>query len=446
MVSPTVPRMSNHTTCLRLVRSTWLPLAGLAAAVVLTAGFPERTHAAADADQVFRRFSPSVTQVRIINRASGSKSALGSGFFVHRDGYLITNYHVVAELVNRPDEYFAELVSTDGESTAVTLLNVDVIHDLAILRSDKEIATPLRIRESELPKGTRLFSLGNPHDLGLAIVEGTYNGPIRHSLYEKMHFSGSINPGMSGGPAINGDGEVVGVNVSTAGNELSFLVPAKFVGRLLDETLANPTATGDTEALLEVTRRQLLANQEELIDRILAQPFASTELGPYELPGEIAGYFNCWGDDSRDPKDPYEHVRYQCSTDEPIYVADDVSAGAIQFAHGLISSQELNRFQFFTLYERFFQRNRAPQPGSEEQVGTFECQTDFVGHNESTFKVVFCARAYKKLYGLYDMILKAASLDDNHAGVYTDLKLTGVSFKNAKRMARRYLEAIHRKP
>jgi hypothetical protein len=419
------------------------PALALLAAVLLSAP-AVRVEAAADADQVFGRFSHLVTQVRIVNRASGSKSALGSAFFVQRDGYLITNYHVIAELVSRPDEYFAELVGADGETTPVSLLNVDVIHDLAILRAERHIEAPLKLHDGVLPKGTRLFSLGNPHDLGLAIVEGTYNGRIRHSLYEKMHFSGSINPGMSGGPTINGDGGVVGINVSTAGNALSFLVPAKFARRLLDDTLET-SATGNTEALLEVTRRQLLANQESLFNDILAQPFAATELGRYSLPGELAPYFNCWGDDTRVPKEPYEHVRYQCSTDEPIFVTDNVSAGSIEFTHGLLSSKELNRFQFFALYERFFQGHRSAMEGSEEQVGTFECQTDFVGHQASTFKVVFCARAYKKLSGLYDMMLKAASLDDNHEGVYTDLKVTGISFENAKRMARQYLESIHRR-
>jgi len=416
----------------------------LVLAAVLAGLLPQRAEAAADADQVFGRFGHLVTQVRILNKASGSKSSLGSAFFVHRDGYLITNYHVIAELVSRPDEYLAELVGADGETTAVTLLNVDVIHDLALLRVERKVKTPLQLYDGVLAKGTRLFSLGNPHDLGLAIVEGTYNGRIQHSLYEKMHFSGSINPGMSGGPTIDSDGEVVGINVSTAGNALSFLVPAKFARRLLDETLQKPEKSAD--ALLEVTRKQLLANQEALFDRILAEPFAATELGGYRLPGELAPYFNCWGDDTRDPKEPYEHVRYQCSTDEPIFVTEDVSAGAIEFAHGLLTSKELNRFQFFALYEKFFQTHHSSMEGNEEQVGTFECQTDFVGHETSTFKVVFCARAYKKLLGLYDMILKAASLDENHAGVYTDLTVTGVSFENAKRMARRYLESIHRKP
>lgn len=417
----------------------------LLSSLLLASALPPGVRAAADADQVFRRFSHLVVQVRIINRASGSKSSLGSGFFVHSDGYLITNYHVVSELVHHPAEYFAELVMSDGSTLDLRLLNVDVVHDLAILRASEPVRAPLHLRNETLPKGTRLFSLGNPRDLGLAIVEGTYNGPVRHSLYERMHFSGSINPGMSGGPTINGDGEVVGINVSTAGNAVSFLVPAKYARQLLDDTLAGAASSNSAEQLLEVTRRQLLANQDVLINRILGAPFASTDLGPYALPGEIADYFNCWGDDSHDPKEPYKHVRYQCSTDEPIFVADDVRAGSIDFAHGLISSHELNRFQFFALYEHFFQWNRSSLDGSEEHVGNFECQTDFVDHAKSTFKVVFCARAYKKLRGLYDMMLKAASLDDNDLGVYTDLKLTGVSFENAKRMARRYLESIHRR-
>jgi len=414
-------------------------------ASVLASAVPRTVPAAADADQVFRRFSHQVVQVRIINRASGSKSSLGSGFFVHPDGYLISNYHVVSELVHHPAEYFAEMVMADGSTADLRLLNVDVVHDLAILRAPRPIQGPLRLTSETVPKGTRLFSLGNPRDLGLAIVEGTYNGPVRHSLYERMHFGGSINPGMSGGPTINGEGEVVGINVSTAGNALSFLVPAKYARLLLDDTLAAAASPNSAEMLLEVTRSQLLANQDALINRILATPFASMDLGPYALPGEIADYFNCWGDDSHDPKEPYKHVRYQCSTDEPIFVADDVRAGSIDFSHGLVSSNELNRFQFFALYENFFQWNRSSLDGSEEQVGNFECQTDFVDHGASTFKVVFCARAYKKLRGLYDMMLKAASLDDNDMGVYTDLKLTGVSFENAKRMAQRYLEAIHRR-
>ena len=57
-----------------------------------------------------------------------------------------------------------------------------------------------RALAGRLPKGERLYSMGNPLDLGFTIVEGTYNGPVERSYNERIHFSGAINPGMSGGP------------------------------------------------------------------------------------------------------------------------------------------------------------------------------------------------------------------------------------------------------
>ena len=55
--------------------------------------------------------------------------------------------------------------------------------------------------------------MGNPHDLGMSIVEGTYNGLLEKSLYRKIHFSGALNGGMSGGPALSrSSGKLVGLN------------------------------------------------------------------------------------------------------------------------------------------------------------------------------------------------------------------------------------------
>ena len=62
----------------------------------------------------------------------------------------------------------------------------------------------------DVAHGARLYSIGNPHDLGISIVEGTHNGLLRHTLYPRIHFTGPINPGMSGGPTITPEGAVVG--------------------------------------------------------------------------------------------------------------------------------------------------------------------------------------------------------------------------------------------
>ena len=53
-----------------------------------------------------------------------------------------------------------------------------------------------------LLKGDRVLAMGHPRDLGLSIVEGTYNGQVEHVLTPRLHFTGPLNPGMSGGPAV----------------------------------------------------------------------------------------------------------------------------------------------------------------------------------------------------------------------------------------------------
>jgi len=62
--------------------------------------------------------------------------------------------------------------------------------------------------------------------------------------------------------------------------------------------------------------------------------------------------------------------------------------------------------------------------------------------NAMTLKAVMCLRAYKKLPGLYDAVLRAATLDKNDTGVQTTLVLAGVSYENATRFGRKYLESI----
>jgi serine protease Do len=92
-----------------------------------------------------------------------------------------------------------------------------LVHDLAIVKSEEIHGSFFALNETPLKKGSRIFSLGNPLDLGMTIIEGTYSGDIEGSLYDKIHFSGSLNPGMSGGPTIDAKGACIGINVSTAG-------------------------------------------------------------------------------------------------------------------------------------------------------------------------------------------------------------------------------------
>jgi S1-C subfamily serine protease len=97
-------------------------------------------------------------------------------------------------------------------------------------------AVALRPENLALPRGARIFALGNPLDVGFAVAEGTYNGPVERSFLETLFFGGSLSAGMSGGPALDEQGRLIGVNVAARrdGEQVSFLVPAKPVRALIE--------------------------------------------------------------------------------------------------------------------------------------------------------------------------------------------------------------------
>lgn len=401
--------------------------------------------AAAGTEAIYARYKDAVLQVRIVDRASGEKSSIGSGFLVG-DGMVVTNYHVVADLISKPERYRIDYLHADGHRGDLTLYDIDVVHDLALLRGAPSTARPLQLAATLPIQGERLFSFGNPHDLGLTIVEGTFNGLRENSLYEKIHFTGSINPGMSGGPALNRQGEVVGVNVSTAGNQISFLVPVRYVSALLRRQNSGVAQTGASGPFHERMRTDLLANQARYLAPLLAAPFAQEEIAGFSLPVKLGPFFKCWGDSRHEEDEFYEQVTQSCSTSDDIYLADDQFTGTIRFRHDVYSDLRLGSLRFYGLLEREFNASGLDPGGEEESVGTFACSTDFVTQHDDLYKVVYCLRGYKKMAGLYDVFLTVASLRQDQRGLQSSLILSGVSADNARQFSQHFLEAIRWNP
>lgn len=415
-----------------------LPVVVLLTAV--GAQLPAQEPASSATPAIFRRYSDHVNKIQVTENASGAKAELGSGFFVSSDGLVVTNYHVISKLVVNPDRYHAELFDTRGTTRSVTIEAIDVVHDLAVLRTEPRGDGFFTLAPVTTEQGARLYSLGHPHDLGLSIVEGTYNGRLQHTLYEKIHFTGSLNPGMSGGPTIDDRGHVVGINVSTAGNQLSFLVPVERAIALLEQVRSPGYSVPDS--FLVVAARQILAYQDIYLAKLLADSGETTVLGHYRLPTNPASFFNCWADANRDNDSPYEVVDHQCSTDDYVYISGEHYSGIVEFEHRLLTSDELNRFRFFSLYSDQFGMSGSVTPSTDEDVTPFRCESRPVNQHGLTMKVLFCVRRYKKMAGLYDAVLKAAVLRERNAGLLTTLSLSGVSFENAEMMARRYLGSI----
>ncbi|MGH0032782.1 MAG: S1 family peptidase [Myxococcota bacterium] len=396
--------------------------------------------AALETEKIFERYEESVVQIRIVEAGSGAKRTIGTGFVVGAGGELATNYHVISDLVLEPELYRAEWVDDDGEGHPVELLGFDVVRDIAVVRAETPFGSPFTLHRGEPRKGERVYAVGDPYDLGMSIVEGLYNGRLEHSRYERIHFTGSLNPGMSGGPALLRSGQVVGVNVASAGNQVSFLVPVEDLRALIDRVAAPDHAlAGDRKAAL---RDQLWRHQEEYFGAILASDVETVRLGPYAAPSRLAPFFNCWGDVHEPDKAVHRSLTHQCDTQDWIYVSEDQHLGVVWLRHRQVESEELSPTRFYELYSQYFEANWSHLVGNDELFTRFVCRTRFVGSNGLVFKTALCARRYLELPGLHDVVFKAAHLGEDRMGLETSLVLTATSLENAEKLARRHLAAI----
>jgi serine protease Do len=392
---------------------------------------------------VFARYSDRILKIQIIETSSNAKRTIGTGFFVSADGLMVTNYHVISDRVQEPDDHRVEIVEADGTARAVEVIAVDVVHDLAVLRTGRPSPSHFTLGSVPLQQGERLYSLGHPSDLGLSIVEGTYNGNLRHTLYPKIHFTGSINPGMSGGPAITNDGRVVGVNVSTMGEQRSFLVPESQATALLARVRA-PGFTPAPDLHVEITS-QLKAYQQAYLGSLFERESSLVDFGPFRVATEPAPVFRCWGgaerSDETDDEPMYHEVWHRCGTDDEVFLAGDHSAGMVELVHVALTSSRLNAAQFGELYTQRFSYDESPG-GGEKHVTEWKCRTRNVAAPRTPVRAVLCLRALKKLPGLYDAMLKVAVLGRSNAALISTLTLSGASWENIDRIADRYLGRV----
>lgn len=390
------------------------------------------------AQLVFAAAKASVVQIRTLLKGSQSQNSIGSGFYVSDDGLVITNYHVVSSHALEPDIYEMEYVASNGERGALSLLAIDVLHDLALLQRTGSRLPYLRFQEQAAARGEKLFSLGNPNDLGLAIVEGVNNGLQEHSFYDTLHFTGAINPGMSGGPVVGKSGDLVGINVATMGESRGFLVPAQYARELLARWRAEPAAPPDFQP--EITR-QLKLHSSALMARLTRNPLPVQMDEGYTVPDAADPYLRCWANKSDKDKLFFSVRTYSCSGNSNVFVGDGIVVGRVYYESLLYQNDALGSFRFGRLLQKAYEGHNYFN-GDIKHFSKFACTDSAIDLNGMPAKAALCVRAYLKYAGLYDFDLRVVSLRESKHALVTKLTLNGVAYEDGMRAVRHYLEAL----
>jgi serine protease Do len=400
------------------------------------------------AERVYDIARPKLLQIRTLVAQTGRQSSIGSGFVVSVEGLAITNYHVVSQYALEPQSYRLEYASVDGKRGTLTLLAFDLANDLAVVRLDAIDGAPFltfdeRALTGGLPHGERLYSMGNPLDLGFTITEGTYNGLVGRSYNDRIHFSGAMNPGMSGGPTVTSEGRVAGINVAKrlGGELVGFLVPAGFAATLI-ERVRHSEPLSPKEMRTEIGR-QMTAWQTGFYTAMTERGFRDSSFGPYQAPESEAPWFNCWGrtNDGQIPKPRATARTTSCNSDTGLFIASGLVTGGVQFSHSHYHSVDLNAFQFAAYLSG--QQERYWWGGGRKWFTRERCEEEFVtGGGGLPMRVVWCARAYREFAGLFDVRLTAVTQDRNDEALVSRLSLSGITFDNAVALTRRFLDSV----
>ena len=153
--------------------------------------------------------------------------SLGSGFIIDRDGYIVTNNHVIEDA----DEIQVRLY--DGEEFEAEVVGRDPKTDLALIKiKDASGLKPMKMGDSEaLQVGTWVVAIGSPFGLEQTVTAGIVSAKgriIGSGPYDDfIQTDASINPGNSGGPLIDLQGQVVGINTAivASGQGIGFAIP-----------------------------------------------------------------------------------------------------------------------------------------------------------------------------------------------------------------------------
>ncbi|MCR5090307.1 MAG: S1C family serine protease [Oscillospiraceae bacterium] len=196
------------------------------------------------------------TEVTVTNffGMTSSGAVSGTGFIISEDGYILTNFHVVEEAYERKLDI--QVITYDGTRYGATIIGVEAINDIAVLKIDAENLSAAAFGNSDsLKVGDTVYAVGNPlGELEFSMSTGHVSALDRvistqeSESINMFQIDAAVNEGNSGGPVYNTEGEVIGIvtaKYSDSGVEgLGFAIPINDVVSIAGDLITKGYVTG----------------------------------------------------------------------------------------------------------------------------------------------------------------------------------------------------------
>jgi len=198
--------------------------------------------------EIFKKVSPSVVFISAISfdpfkTKDRLTTSVGSGFIIRKEGVILTNSHLVF------GHQTIDVILDSGFTTRAELVGVDPFLDLAVLRISvpvKSLPVVILGDSDKVQTGEDVLAFGNPFGLEQTLTRGIISGVNRTLSASPMspelpliQTDAAFNPGNSGGPLVNGCGEVIGINTAMLGQgeNINFALPINMAKKVLPQLL-----------------------------------------------------------------------------------------------------------------------------------------------------------------------------------------------------------------
>jgi S1-C subfamily serine protease len=190
--------------------------------------------------QIYGTANPAIVEIIVTEQdTSGfSSKGQGSGFVIDSQGNILTNNHVIENATS------IQVIFSNNKTIPAKIVGTDTSDDLAVINVDPSVTsgiTPLKFGDSSTIKpGQMAIAIGSPYGLMNSITVGVISGINRSvdgtNLTGMLQTDAALNPGNSGGPLLNSNGEVIGINTAIEAEDsagIGFAVPSNIATRVI---------------------------------------------------------------------------------------------------------------------------------------------------------------------------------------------------------------------
>jgi serine protease DegS len=234
-------------------------------------------------------------------RHERTQGSLGSGVVVRAEGYVLTNYHVIAEA----DEILVSL--HDGRDAKAQLVGLDRETDLAVLKIDLPDLSAIQFGDPQHSRiGDVVLAIGNPFGIGQTVTQGIISAAARYGLElsiqeNYLQTDAAINQGNSGGALVGAAGNLIGINTAIqsptgASVGIGYAIPADTARKVLDDIVKyGHVVRGwigiESQGMREYESRRLgLAKGQGILVRNIYRNGPAAEAGLQ--PGDVITHFD----------------------------------------------------------------------------------------------------------------------------------------------------------